>query len=112
MLTKTFNTAQDTTYSDSSATHTQWQTNATATANPNLGTSHSNNANQGNQLANVTLKQEVIKIPEFYGQTNKDTVSAMDFISRVDECQISNDWNDITTFTNFQLVYAEKLKNA
>jgi hypothetical protein len=93
-------------------------------SNPHLGPSHSNNANQANQTAIIdqavqiaaaqlaqqilnitkdTLKQEVIKIPEFYGQTNKDTISAMDFISRVDKCQISKDWNDITTFANFRL---------
>ncbi len=54
-------------------------------------------------LANtsVTLKQRVIKLPEFYGQPEKDSISALDFISRIDGCQISNDWNDVTTFSNF-----------
>jgi hypothetical protein len=52
---------------------------------------------------NMTLKQEVVKLPEFYGHLAKDTISAMDFISRLDECQISNDWNDITTFANNRL---------
>jgi hypothetical protein len=52
---------------------------------------------------NITLKQEVIKIPEFYGQTGKDTISAMEFISRIDEYQVSDDWNDMTTFVKFQL---------
>ncbi len=27
---------------------------------------------------NVMLKQEIIKLPEFYGQPNKDTIKAMD----------------------------------
>jgi hypothetical protein len=40
---------------------------------------------------NITLKQEVIKIPEYFGLPDKDMISAMDFIARVDECQISND---------------------
>jgi hypothetical protein len=53
---------------------------------------------------NLTLKQDVIKLPEFYGQVGKDTISAMDLISRIDKCQVSNDWNDITTFSNFRLV--------
>ena len=52
---------------------------------------------------NVTLKQEVFKIPEFFGETTKDTVTAQEFILRIDECQISNDWNDTTTFANFRL---------
>jgi len=38
---------------------------------------------------NVMLKQEIAKIPEF--------------ISRINECQVSNYWNDTTTFANFQL---------
>ncbi len=52
---------------------------------------------------NVTLKQEVIKLPECFGQTGKDTISAMEFISRIDECQVSNNRNDVMTFANFQL---------
>jgi hypothetical protein len=52
---------------------------------------------------NVMLKQEIVKIPEFFGEKLKDTVTAQEFILRIDECQISNNWNDITTFTNFRL---------
>jgi predicted polyphosphate/ATP-dependent NAD kinase len=50
---------------------------------------------------NVMLKQEIIKIPEFFGEKSKDTVTAQEFISRIDECQVSNDWNDTITFANF-----------
>jgi hypothetical protein len=50
---------------------------------------------------NVTLKQEIVKIPEFFGKKAKDTVTAQEFILRIDECQVSNDWNDTTTFANF-----------
>jgi hypothetical protein len=54
---------------------------------------------------NVPLKQEIIKIPEFFGEKAKDTVTAQEFILRIDECQVSNDWNDITTFPNFRLCH-------
>jgi len=49
------------------------------------------------------LKQEIVKIPEFFPKKPKDTVTAQEFISRIDECQVSNDWNDTTTFANFRL---------
>jgi hypothetical protein len=35
---------------------------------------------------NVTLKQEIVKIPEYFGKKAKDTVTAQEFISRIDEC--------------------------
>ncbi len=50
---------------------------------------------------NVTLKQEIVKIPKYFGEKVKDTVTAQEFISRIDECQVSNDWNDTMTFANF-----------
>jgi hypothetical protein len=56
---------------------------------------------------NITLKQEVVKIPEFFSEKGKDTVNAQEFISRIDECQISKDWNDTTTFANFRLLCGE-----
>jgi hypothetical protein len=52
---------------------------------------------------NVTLKQEIIKIPEYYNEKGRDTVTAQEFISRIDECQVSNNWNDTMTFANFRL---------
>jgi len=52
---------------------------------------------------NVTLKKEVVKIPNFFCEKGKDTLKAQDFISRIDECQVSNDWCGTTTFTNFHL---------
>jgi hypothetical protein len=39
---------------------------------------------------NMTLKQEVVKLPEFYGQPEKDTISGLDFISRIAECQMAS----------------------
>jgi hypothetical protein len=52
---------------------------------------------------NVTLKQKIVKIPEFFGEKGKDTVTAQEFVTRIDECQVSNDWNDTTTFASFHL---------
>jgi hypothetical protein len=52
---------------------------------------------------NVMLKQEIVKILEFFCEKAKDTVTAQEFISRINECQVSNYWNDTTTFANFQL---------
>ena len=46
---------------------------------------------------NVTLKQELVKIPDFWGEKGKDTVTPTQFMARIDECQIANDWNDTTT---------------
>jgi hypothetical protein len=52
---------------------------------------------------NVTLKQELVKIPDFWGEKGKDTVTAMQFMARIDECSVANDWNDTTTYANFSL---------
>ncbi len=46
---------------------------------------------------NVTMKTEVVKLPDFFGDPAKDTVTALEFMARIDECQITNEWNDITT---------------
>jgi hypothetical protein len=73
-------------------------------ANPNQAANAAAAALLGQQIlnnTNIMLKQEVIKLPEFFGQAGKDTMSALDFISRINECQISNDWNDVTTYANF-----------
>ena len=52
---------------------------------------------------NVTMKTEVVKLPDFYGEPGKDTVTALEFMARIDECQVTNEWNDITTFSYFRL---------
>ncbi len=52
---------------------------------------------------NVTLKQELVKIPDFWGEKAKDTVTATQFMARIDECQVANDWNDTMTYANFSL---------
>jgi hypothetical protein len=52
---------------------------------------------------NVTLKQQLVKIPDFWGEKSKDTITATQFMARIDECQVPSDWNDRTTYANFSL---------
>jgi len=52
---------------------------------------------------NVTMKTEVVKLPDFYGEPGKDTIAALEFMARIDECQVTNEWNNITTFSYFRL---------
>ncbi len=52
---------------------------------------------------NVTMKTEVIKLLDFYGNLAKDTIMAFKFMARIDNCQVTNEWNDIPTFSYFQL---------
>jgi hypothetical protein len=49
------------------------------------------------------MKTEVVKLPDFYGDPSKDTITALEFMARIDECQVTNEWNDITTFSYFRL---------
>jgi hypothetical protein len=46
---------------------------------------------------NVTLKQELVKIPDFWGEKGKDTITATQFMARIIESQVANDWNYTTT---------------
>ncbi len=50
---------------------------------------------------NVTMKTGVVKLLDFYGQPEKDTISALEFMARIDECQVTIEWNDTTTFSYF-----------
>jgi hypothetical protein len=52
---------------------------------------------------NVMLKQQLVKIPDFWGEKSKDTITATQFMARIDECQVPSDWNDRTTYANFSL---------
>jgi len=62
-----------------------------------------NLARQIQANTNVTMKTEVVKLPDFYGDPSKDTITALEFMAHIDKCQITNDWNDVTTFSYFQL---------
>jgi hypothetical protein len=46
---------------------------------------------------NVMMKTEVVKLPDFYGEPGKDTITALEFMACIDE------WNDIMTFSYVQL---------
>jgi hypothetical protein len=50
------------------------------------------------------MKMEVVKLPDFYGDPSKDTITALEIMVRVNKCQVTNEWNDIMTFSYFQLV--------
>jgi hypothetical protein len=45
------------------------------------------------------LKQR--KVPEFYDQKGKDTISAFDFIRQIDDLDQTNTWSDTVTYNNF-----------
>jgi hypothetical protein len=53
---------------------------------------------------NLNLKYENTKIMDFFGELAKDTITAINFITRVDKCQSANNWSDTTTYYNFSLV--------
>ncbi len=40
---------------------------------------------------NVTMKTEVVELPDFYGEPGKDTITALEFMARIDECQVTNE---------------------
>jgi hypothetical protein len=48
----------------------------------------------------LAFKVEQLKVPEFFRQKCKDTISAIIFIRRNDDLARTNNWNDITTYTN------------
>jgi hypothetical protein len=60
---------------------------------------------------NITMKMEVVKLPYFYGDPTKDTITALEFMARIDECQVTNEWNDITTFSYFRLALRGQAEN-
>jgi hypothetical protein len=62
-----------------------------------------NLARQIQANTNVTMKTEVVKLPDFYGDPSKDTITALKLMARINKCQVSNEWNDIMTFSYFRL---------
>ncbi len=42
---------------------------------------------------------EVVKLPDFYRDPSKDTITALEFMARIDECRVTNEWNNIMTFS-------------
>jgi hypothetical protein len=52
----------------------------------------------------INLKVKQTKLPEFWGQREKDSITANAFIQRVDNMMAANNWSDHIAFRNFALV--------
>ncbi len=50
---------------------------------------------------NFNLRVEQNKIPEFFGTKSKDTISATDFIKRLEDLAKTNRWTDAQTYYHF-----------
>ncbi len=48
-------------------------------------------------------KVEQTKLPEFWGQKDKDSISANEFVKQVDRMMSANNWSDKIAFDNFGL---------
>jgi hypothetical protein len=48
----------------------------------------------------LAFKVEQSKVPEFWGQKAKDTVSAIIFIRKIDDLARTNNWNNTTSYAN------------
>ncbi len=51
----------------------------------------------------MDLKIQQTKLPEFWGQKDKDSISANEFVKRVDKMMSANNWSDKVAFNNFGL---------
>jgi hypothetical protein len=49
------------------------------------------------------LKVEQTKLPEFWGQKEKDSIAPNEFIKRIDNMAAANIWSDHIVFRNFAL---------
>jgi hypothetical protein len=56
-----------------------------------------------NPNGNMDLKIQQTKLPEFWGQKDKDSISANEFVKRVDKMMSANIWSDKVAFDNFGL---------
>jgi hypothetical protein len=61
----------------------------------------------GNGPTNFNIRVEQNKIPEFFGAKSKDTISAADFIRRLEDLAKTNRWTDAQTYHHF----ANSLRN-
>jgi hypothetical protein len=61
----------------------------------------------GTGPASFSLRVEQNKIPEFFGSKSKDTISAADFIRRLEDLAKTNRWLDAQTYYHF----ANSLRN-
>jgi hypothetical protein len=54
-----------------------------------------------NGPTNFNLRVEQNKIPEFFAAKSKDTISAADFIRRLEDLAKTNRWTDAQTYHHF-----------
>jgi hypothetical protein len=82
---------------------------ATGQGNVNKGNINVPAATGGgtNGPTNFNLRVEQNKIPEFFGAKSKDTISATDFIRRLEDLAKTNRWTDAQTYHHF----ANSLRN-
>jgi hypothetical protein len=52
---------------------------------------------------NMDLKIQQTKLPEFWGQKDKDSILANEFVKRVDKMKSANNWTEKVAFDNFSL---------
>jgi len=55
----------------------------------------------GRSPHHTCFQVEQRKVPEFYDQKGKDTISAFDFICQIDDLYQTNTWSDTVTYNNF-----------
>ena len=48
----------------------------------------------------LAFKVEQSKIPEYFGQKNKDTITAIVFIRKIEDLARTNRWTDAATYAN------------
>jgi hypothetical protein len=48
----------------------------------------------------LAFKVEHSRVPEFFGQQNKDTITEIVFIRRIDNLARTNNWSDTITYSN------------
>ncbi len=51
----------------------------------------------------MAVKVQQNKLPEFWGQKDKDSITANEFVKRVDKMMSANNWSDKIAFDNFGL---------
>ncbi len=53
----------------------------------------------------MAVKVQQTKLPEFWGQKEKDSISANEFVKRVDKMMSANNWTGKVAFDNFGLAF-------
>ena len=58
-------------------------------------------------IGQADFKKEFLKLPKFYGISSKDTVTASEFLERVENAARAAGWNDVTTVSTMRLQFLE-----